>query len=84
MNIKGRLEKLEAAVPTLQPQRFIFFTRAGHINDEITGFKYDGMEILRIAGEVFDDFKVRAEFFLAENNPTQMNFFIQSIYKAES
>ena len=80
MNIKVRLAKLEASIPTLQEKRFVFMTRAENDNSEIIAFKYKE-EIIRTENETFDDFQSRAEIFFTQNNPDTTTFIIQCLYK---
>ena len=80
MNIKVRLAKLEASIPTLQEKRFIFMTRAENDNSEIIAFKYKE-EIIRTENETFKDFQSRAETFLSQYNPKTTVFIIQCIYE---
>ena len=79
MNIKNRLEKLEASMPTIQANRFVFMTRTGNDHSEIIACKYKE-EIMREIDETFDDFQSRAEIFFATNNPEITIFIIQCLY----
>ena len=80
MNIKGRLEKLEASMPIIKANRFVFMTRTGNDHSEIIACKYKE-EVKRIENETFDDFQSRASTFFTENNPEVTIFIIQCLYK---
>ena len=80
MNIKDRLAKLEASIPAIKENHFVFTTRAGSDNSQITGFKYKDSNIVRVVGEEMESVKDRAAVFFAENNPDQSTFFIQAVY----
>ncbi len=82
MNIKTRLEKLEASMPTIQANRFVFMTRTGNSHSEIIACRYKE-EITRTENETFDDFQSRAEIFFAENNPEVTIFIIQCRYSKD-
>jgi hypothetical protein len=82
-NLKTRLAILEASLPAPQEPKFIFFTRAERTNDEITGFKYKELNIVRVPGEALEDIKTRSSLLLIQNYPIQANFFIQSIYSED-
>lgn len=80
MNIKVRLAKLEASIPTLQEKRFVFMTRAENDNSEIIAFKYKE-EIIRTENETFKDFQSRGETFFSQYNPKTTVFIIQCVYE---
>ena len=80
MNIKVRLAKLEASIPTLQEKRFVFMTRAENDNSEIIAFKYKE-EITRTENETLDDFQSRSSIFFTQINPEVTIFIIQCLYK---
>jgi hypothetical protein len=82
MNIKTRLAKLEASLPTIKENSFVFMTVAGNDNSEIIACKYKE-EIMRGIDETFDDFQNRASIFFAENNPELTIFIIQCLYKID-
>ena len=80
MNIKTRLEKLEASMPIIKANRFVFMTRTGNDHSEIIACKYKE-EITRTENETFEGFQSRAEIFFAKNNPEITIFIIQCLYK---
>ncbi|WP_432741746.1 hypothetical protein ABXJ76_15590 [Methylobacter sp. G7] len=80
MGLHARLSRLEYLVPPAQENRYIFTTRAGFDNSQITGFKYKELDVARAVGESLEILKDRAAVLFAENNPAQDNFFIQSLY----
>ncbi len=84
MNIKARLAKLEASIPTLQEKRFVFMTRADFDDAEIIGFKYEESKILRAIDDTFDDFKKKGALFFAENYLEITVFIVQSLYMADT
>ena len=79
MNIKTRLEKLEASIPIIKANRFVFMTRTGNDHSEIIACKYKE-EVKRIENETFDDFQSRASIFFTQNNPAVTIFIIQCLY----
>ena len=79
MNIKGRLEKLEASMPIIKANRFVFMTRTGNDHSEIIACKYKE-EVKRRENETFDDFQSRASIFFTQNNPAVTIFIIQCLY----
>ena len=83
MNIKIRLAKLEASVPVIQANRFVFMTRADFDHSKIIACKYKE-EIMREIDETFEDFQSRAEIFFATNNPEITIFIIQCLYKIDA
>ena len=83
MNIKIRLAKLEASVPVIQANRFVFMTRADFDHGKIIACKYKA-EITRTENETFEDFQSRAEIFFATNNPEITIFIIQCLYKIDA
>ena len=80
MNIKTRLEKLEASMPIIKANRFVFMTRTGNDHSEIIACKYKE-EITRTENETFEGFQSRAEIFFTQNNPDTTTFIIQCLYK---
>ena len=83
MNIKTRLAKLEASVPVIQANKFVFMTRADFDHSEIIACKYKE-EIMREIDETFDDFQSRASILFATNNPEITIFIIQCLYKIDA
>lgn len=83
MNIKTRLAKLEASVPVIKENSFVFMTRADFDHSEIIACKYKE-EIMREIDETFDDFQSRASILFATNNPEITIFIIQCLYKIDA
>lgn len=83
MSIKTRLAKLEAYMPVIQANSFVFMTRADFDHSEIIACKYKE-EITRTENETFDDFQSRAEIFFVTNNPEITIFIIQCLYKIDA
>jgi hypothetical protein len=82
MSIKIRLAKLEASMPAIQANSFVFMTRAGSDNSKVIAFNYRE-KITRTENETFDHFQSRASIFFAENNPELTIFIIQCLYKID-
>ena len=80
MSIKIRLAKLEASMPVIQANSFVFMTRADFDHSEIIACKYKE-EITRTENETFEDFQSRASILFATNNPEITIFIIQCLYK---
>ena len=83
MNIKTRLAKLEASMPVIQANSFVFMTRADFDHSEIIACKYKE-EITRTENETFEDFQSRASILFATNNPEITIFIIQCLYKIDA
>ena len=83
MSIKIRLAKLEAFMPVIKANSFVFMTRADFDHSEIIACKYKE-EITRTENETFDDFQSRASILFATNNPEITIFIIQCLYKIDA
>ena len=79
MNIKTRLAKLEASIPVIKENSFVFMTRADFDHSKIIACKYKE-EITRTENETLDDFQSRSSIFFTQINPEVTIFIIQSLY----
>ena len=83
MSIKTRLQKLEASLPVVIENMYIFIL-SGEDKNKIIEFTCKELKIPRLIDESFDDFKDRAQIFFDENNSDLRNriYLIQSLYSA--